>query len=71
MLLGLGFAVGGVCLACSQACIMLTLGNICDLTQLGLASALMVAFMNLGCFCCSEWEAFIGSITGDALYMPL
>lgn len=70
-LLGLGFFIAGVGNACLMAYIMMILGLICKKNQVAFASALMMAFLNLGSFICSSWEALIGRITGDSLYMPL
>ena len=71
ILLGFGFFIGGISMACMQAGVMLFLGKACSFSQLGFASALMIALMNLGAFFCSTWESLIGKITGDALYAPL
>ena len=71
IVLGLGFFVTGIGNACLMAYIMMILGIICEKGQVAFASALMMAFLNLGSFICSSWEALIGKITGDSLYMPL
>ena len=69
--LGLGFFIGGVGQSCMQAGIMMFLSLVCAPVQLGAASALMTVFLNLGAFMCSAWDALIGRLTGDTLYMPL
>ena len=71
ILLAIGFFIGGISNACILAGMMMLFGLICNPSQLGFASALMMAFMNLGAFLCSSWESLIGMITGDALYAPL
>lgn len=71
VLLGAGFFIGGVGQSYLQAGIMMFLGPVCTPSQLGAASALMTVCLNLGAFLCSSWEALIGVVTGDTLYMPL
>lgn len=69
--LGIGFFIGGISFASTQAGLMMLLGLICPAERLGFASALMMVFVNLGGFLCSSWERIIGLLTGDSLYMPL
>lgn len=69
--LGIGFLIGGISFASTQAGLMMLLGLICPPERVGFASALMMVFVNLGGFLCSSWEMVIGLITGDALYAPL
>ncbi|MBQ6622507.1 MAG: MFS transporter [Mogibacterium sp.] len=66
-----GFIFGGVGNACQIPAIMFKIGQLCDRVQLGRASSLMVMMMYLGMFGCSAWEALVGKLTGDFLYMPL
>lgn len=39
--------------------------------SVGLASSLIMACFNLGMFLCSPFQAFIGNMFGDSLYLPL
>ena len=70
-LLGVGFFIGGISFASTQAGLMMLLGLICPPERVGFASALMMVFVNLGGFLCSSWEMLIGLVTGDSLYAPL
>lgn len=70
-LLGIGFFIGGISFASTQAGLMMLLGLICPPERVGFASALMMVFVNLGGFLCSSWEMLIGLVTGDSLYSPL
>lgn len=69
--LGIGFFIGGISFASTQAAMMMLLGLICPPSRVAFASALMMVFVNLGAFLCSSWEMLIGAITGDSLYAPL
>lgn len=69
--LGIGFFIGGISFASMQAGLMMLLGLICPPERVGFASALMMVFVNLGGFLCSNWELLIGILTGDSLYAPL
>lgn len=71
IVLAIGFLVGGISYASTQAAMMMLLGLICPPERVAFASALMMVFVNLGAFLCSSWEMLIGLITGDALYAPL
>lgn len=70
-LLGLGFFIGGISFSSMQAGLMMLLGLICPPERLGFASALMIVFVNVGAFLCTNWEMLVSRITGDALYAPL
>ncbi len=67
----IGFFLGGLCMASLITVNMTVLSSICSERNLGFASSLMLAAMNLGVFLCSSWESLIGRMTGDPLYMPL
>lgn len=69
--LALGFFIGGISFASTQAGLMMYLGLVCPPERVGFASALMMVFVNLGGFLCSSWEMVIGMVTGDSLYAPL
>lgn len=63
--------LGGMGFSTTQAGAMMVTGSSVSKKAVAMASALIMACFNLGMFLCSPFQAFIGSVTGDALYIPL
>lgn len=70
-LLCLMIFIGGMGFSTTQASAMMILGLVSSPAQIAMASAGMMSLFNLGMFLSSPFDAVIGMITGDALYMPL
>lgn len=63
--------LGGMGFSTTQAGAMMVTGASVSKSSVAMASALIMACFNLGMFLCSPFQAMIGSITGDSLYIPL
>lgn len=63
--------LGGMGFSTTQAGAMMVTGASVSKSVVAMASALIMACFNLGMFLCSPFQAFIGSVTGDSLYIPL
>lgn len=63
--------IGGMGFSMSQASAMMILGLAASPSQLAMVSASMMALFNLGMFLSSPFDALVGKITGDSLYLPL
>lgn len=70
-LLCLMIFIGGMGFSTTQASAMMILGLVSSPAQIAMASAGMMSLFNLGMFLSSPFDAVIGMITGDALYMSL
>lgn len=63
--------LGGMGFSTTQAGAMMVTGASVSKPSVALASSLIMACFNLGMFLCSPFQAWIGSMTGDSLYIPL
>ncbi len=63
--------IAGMGFALTQSTAMMALGFTTHPKKIALVSAIMMALYNLGMFLSSSYEDIVGSITGDALYIPL
>lgn len=63
--------LGGMGFSTTQAGAMMVTGASVSKSAVAMASSMIMACFNLGMFLCSPFQALIGSITGDALYVPL
>lgn len=63
--------LGGMGFSTTQAGAMMVTGASVPKSSVAMASSLIMACFNLGMFLCSPFQALIGNITGDALYVPL
>ena len=63
--------LGGMGFSSTQAGAMMVTGMSTQKESVAMASASIMACFNLGMFLCSPFQALIGSITGDSLYIPL
>lgn len=63
--------LGGMGFSTTQAGAMMVTGASVSKSVVAMASALVMACFNLGMFLCSPFQALIGNITGDSLYIPL
>lgn len=63
--------LGGMGFSTIQAAAMMVISSSVSESAVTMASSVMMACFNLGMFLCSPFQAFVGSITGDALYIPL
>lgn len=63
--------LGGMGFSTAQTGAMMVTGASVSKTAVAMASALIMACFNLGMFLCSPFQAMIGNITGDSLYVPL
>ena len=63
--------LGGMGFSTTQTGAMMVTGASVSKSSVGLASSLIMACFNLGMFLCSPFQAFIGNMFGDSLYLPL
>ena len=63
--------IAGMGFSMTQATCMMKLTMAVSPAKVAFVSAIMMSLFNLGMFCSSIFEEFIGKITGDSLYMPL
>ena len=63
--------LGGMGFSTTQAGAMMVTGMTTQKSQVAFASAIVMACFNLGMFLCSPFQAWIGALTGDSLYIPL
>jgi len=63
--------IAGIGFTNTQSSLMMLLGIITSKNQIAFASAIFMAFFNLGMFLSGIFENFIEKITGDGLYMPI
>ena len=63
--------LGGAGFSSTQAGAMMVTGMSVGHTSVAFFSAMIMACFNLGMFLCSPFQAMVGKITGDSLYVPL
>lgn len=63
--------LGGMGFSTTQTGAMMVTGASVSKSSVAMASSMIMACFNLGMFLCSPFQALIGNITGDALYVPL